>query len=170
MNDTSAFQNHIPGNICFGCGTENQFGLQIKSYWEGDIAVCNWKPEPKYDGWKGVLCGGITATLIDCHCMNTAMAHAYKIENRTLDSDPKYKYATGSLNIRYLKPISSDHIVELKAVVTEVKKRKTVMACEVFSNGIKAAEAEVIGIRVYDSSKVDNDEKFGVEKRNNSVE
>jgi len=162
MKDQAFFQNHIPGNICFGCGTDNPFGLQIKSYWEGDIAVCKWTPTEKYDGWKGVLCGGITATLIDCHCMNTAMANAYKLENRALDSDPKYKYATGSLSIKYLKPIDSSHIVVLKATVTEVKGRKTVMLCEVFSNDVKAAEAEVIGIRVYDSSKVDKNGKFGV--------
>lgn len=148
------FQDDMPGNICFGCGSENEQGLQIKSKWEGDESVCFWNSKEMYQGWPGVLCGGITASLIDCHCMNTATAYAYKLEGREMGSFPVYKYATGTLNIKYLKPVSNDHPIEIRAKIVEVKNRKTVLHCEVFTQGIKAAEAEVIGIRVYDSSKI----------------
>ncbi len=156
------FQDYIPSNVCFGCGTANDKGLQIKSYWEGEEAVCHWTPETHHHGWPEVLCGGILATLIDCHTMNTAMAHAYRLENRELDSLPSYKYATGSMSIKYLKPTSNNEAVELRARVTEVKRRKTVIWCEAFSNGIKTAEAEVVGIRVFDSSQVQEGNVFGV--------
>ena len=42
------FQDHMPGNICFGCGTTHTEGLNIKSYWEGNVAVCKWTSQDKY--------------------------------------------------------------------------------------------------------------------------
>ncbi|WOK06420.1 PaaI family thioesterase [Imperialibacter roseus] len=147
------FQDFMPENVCFGCGIHNPHGLQIKSYWEGEEAVCKWVSEEKYHGWPNLLNGGILATLIDCHCMGSAMAHAYKLEGRPLDSMPEYRYATGTLNVRYLKPTPNDQTIELRARVSEVKNRKTVFYCEVFANGLKTAEADVVAIRVYDSSQ-----------------
>lgn len=143
-------------NVCFGCGIHNDEGLNIKSYWEREESVCVWQPQEKYHGWSDLLNGGIMATLIDCHCMCTAMAHAYKEEDRALDSQPEYRYATGTLNIKYLKPTSVNHPVELRAKVLEVKGRKTVLSCAFYSQGIKTAESEVIAIRVYDSSQQDS--------------
>ena len=51
---------------CFGCGPENLKGLQIKSFWDGKQAICRWKAEPHHNGVKGILNGGIIASLIDC--------------------------------------------------------------------------------------------------------
>ncbi|MEK7432729.1 MAG: PaaI family thioesterase [Cyanobacteriota bacterium] len=146
------FQDFMPGNVCFGCGNDNHEGLQIKSYWENDESVLIWKSEEKYHGWANLLNGGIIATLIDCHCMGTAMAYAYQSENRELDSQPEYRYATGTLSIKYLKPTSNNSLVELRAKIKEVKGKKTVLTCDVFSDGVKTVESEVIAIRVFDSS------------------
>ncbi|MDA0193444.1 MAG: PaaI family thioesterase [Bacteroidetes bacterium] len=153
MKNKEYFQNHMPGNVCFGCGIHNRDGLQIKSFWEGEEAVCAWQSKEKYHGWPKLMNGGIIATLIDCHCMGSAMAHAYKSEGRPLDSEPEYRYATGSLNIKYLEPTANDKPVELRAQVIEVKDRKTTLHCDFYCEGIKTVEAEVIAIRVFDSSK-----------------
>lgn len=153
MTETPVFQDHMDGNVCFGCGQDNPEGLQIHSFWEGDTAICRWMPEKKYWGWVNILNGGIIATLIDCHCMGTAMAEAYRAEGRSLDSAPVYRYATGTLNIRYLKPTPGDQEVEIKANVVEVKNRKTTLAAEVWCAGELTATAEVIALRVVDSSQ-----------------
>lgn len=150
------FQDYMAGNICFGCGKHHPDGLNIKSYWDGDTAVCHWKSQEKYQGWKNLLNGGILASLIDCHTMCTSMAAAYRAENRDLNSQPEYRYATGTLNVKYLKPTPNDADIELRAKIVEIKSRKTVLHCEVFANGEKTAEAEVIGLRVFDSSREDN--------------
>ncbi len=147
------FQDHMPENVCFGCGIGNPQGLQIKSYWQEDLAVCEWMPEEKYHGWSDLLNGGIIATLIDCHCMGTAMAKAYADEGRPLNSEPEYRYATGTLQIKYLRPTSNLHVVTLEASVVEQKGRKTTLTCGVFSQGVKTVEAEVVAIRVFDSSQ-----------------
>jgi acyl-coenzyme A thioesterase PaaI-like protein len=145
------FQDHMPGNVCFGCGHENPEGLQIKSYWADQVAVCYWQSQEKYHGWEGILNGGILATLIDCHCMGTAMAAAYRAESRELNSEPSYRYATGTLTVRYLKPTPNSHI-ELRATVLAIKGRKTTMQCDVFADGELTVQAEVIAIRVVDGS------------------
>lgn len=152
-NKITYFQDHMPENVCFGCGAHNHDGLQIKSYWEGDEAVCKWQSQEKYHGWPNLMNGGIMATVIDCHCMGSAMAHAYKTEGRALDSMPEYRYATGTLNVKYIKPTPNDKEVELRATITEAKRRKTTLHCDFYCEGIKTAEAEVIAIRVYDGSQ-----------------
>lgn len=156
MEKPQYFQDFMPGNICFGCGRDNHFGLQISSYWDGEEAVCIWNSEEKYQGWKGILNGGIIATLVDCHCMGAAAAASYRAEGRPLGSEPEYRYATGTLEVKYLKPTPNDKAVEIRARITEIKGRKTVLECSVLAGGVETAIAHVVGIRVYDGSKPDN--------------
>ena len=153
MSNLDFFQDHMPGNVCFGCGRNNHHGLKISSYWQEEEAICIWKSEEKYQGWKDILNGGILATLIDCHTMCTAMAAVYRQEGRELDSSPTYRYATGTIKVKYLKPTSNLHPVELRAKVLEIKGRKVVLSCIVISQGVITAEADVVAIRVFDSSK-----------------
>jgi acyl-coenzyme A thioesterase PaaI-like protein len=152
MSKKDYFQDFMPENVCFGCG-QNHDGLNIKSFWEGDESVCHWTSQEKYHGWAKLMNGGIMATLIDCHCMGTAIAHAYRLENRPLDSQPVYRYATGTLSVKYIKPTPNTE-VELRAHVVEVKGKKTVLKCQIIANGEITAEAEVVAIRVFDSSIV----------------
>lgn len=159
MSNSKFFQDHMPENVCFGCG-HNHDGLNIKSFWDGDEAVLHWESKEKYHGWSDLMNGGIMATLIDCHCMGTAMADAYRSENRDLDSEPVYRYATGTLSIKYLKPTPNTK-VQLRARVVEVKGRKTVLKCDFLSeSGEKTAEADVVAIRVFDSSQADGSNPF----------
>jgi acyl-coenzyme A thioesterase PaaI-like protein len=156
-----AFQDHMPGNVCFGCGRDNHEGLRISSHWEGDVAVCRWRPEPRYDGWRGLVNGGIIATLIDCHCMCTAMAHAVRREGRSLDSQPYYRFATGQITVRYVAPTPSNRLLELRARVVSVKDgRKYGLECEVWSGeesgGTMTARSEVVAFLVFSSDNPDH--------------
>lgn len=154
------FQDHIEDNVCFGCGIKNDDGLHIKSYWEGDEAHCIYEAEEKYHGWANLLSGGILSTIIDCHCMGTAMAFAYKSENRELDSKPWYKYATGTLNVKFLKPTPIAKPIKLIAKNIEQKGRKVVMQCEAWSGDTLTAVSEVVAIRVFDSSDTKTENPF----------
>ncbi|MFK7904764.1 MAG: PaaI family thioesterase [Chitinophagales bacterium] len=149
-----SIQDYMVGNVCFGCGKDNHDGLQIDSYWqENDEIVCVWHSQTKYQGWKGILNGGILASLIDCHCMGAAMAAVYKAENRNLDSQPVYRYATGTISIRYMRPTPNDKSIELRAKVLEIKGKKVTIHCDVWVERKKTAEANVIAIKVFDSSQ-----------------
>jgi acyl-coenzyme A thioesterase PaaI-like protein len=147
------FQDHMPGNLCFGCGSINPDGLQIHSYWDGEEAVCEWSSQPRYQGWKGLLNGGILATLIDCHCMGTAMAAAYRSEHRELDSVPYYRYATAHISVDYVKPTPNDRPIVLRAQVVELAGRKATLTCQATVDGVETARAEVVGVRVFEGDR-----------------
>ena len=140
----------MPGNVCFGCGKENPEGLHIQSSWEGEDSVCVWNSETRYQGWVELMNGGILATLIDCHCMGTAMAAAYREEGRSLGSEPYYRYATASIKVDYLKPTPNDRPITLRAQVVEISGRKTRLTCQVYADGEVTARAEVIAVRVFE--------------------
>ncbi|MGH2403078.1 MAG: PaaI family thioesterase [bacterium] len=144
-----AFQDEFVGNYCFGCGSLNQRGLRIKSYWAGDEAVCAWRPDPVHmAGPQGILNGGIIATIIDCHSICTAIADAYRREGRPLDSEPLIWYVTGSLQVSYLRPTPIDTEVTLRARVKERGEKKSVVVCSLSARGEECARGEILAVRV----------------------
>ena len=153
------FQDYMSGNICFGCGKNTKGGLHIKSYWNGNHSECIWKPKIIHQGWVNIMNGGIIATLIDCHCMGTAMAYAYKIEGRSLNSLPQYKYATGSIKIKYIAPTPNEEIM-LIAKIESYSEKKVLLKCDLISHKNKTVIADVWAFRVYDSSKVEANKFF----------
>ncbi len=161
MPEREYFQDYMPGDACFGCGGNNSAGLKIRSFWENHEGVCLWRPDERYQGWEGITCGGIIATLIDCHCMATAMATAVRNENRPLNSEPRYRFATSSLHIRYLKPTPINEPLTLRAHVTEIKEaRKYTLACDLYAGGVKTVEATVVGVLVYRSDRLEERETW----------
>jgi len=86
------------------------------------------------------------------------MAYALKHENRSLGSLPEYKYATGTLSIKYIAP-TPNLPVRLKASVISYSKKKVLIKCELTPIKLRkvTVSAEVLAFRVYDSSKeIDN--------------
>jgi len=146
----------MSSKFCFGCGTSNEQGLQIRSYWDGEIAKCIWQPKPIHQGWANLTCGGVITTIVDCHCIATAMATALQNENRALASEPHYVFATGSINIRFLKPSAITQGIELHARVTNIKaEKKYSLNCDVLVGNEKTADAQLIALLVYRSDRPD---------------
>lgn len=150
MSQHTAFQDLIPHNHCFGCGPHNNIGLRIKSYWsERNRSICHFQPSHHHSaGPKEYLNGGIIATLIDCHCICTAIAKAYQLEERKIGTGELIWYVTGQLKVRYKHPSRIDKEVELHAEVQEIDERKIVVECDVYSDNRCCASGEVIAIRV----------------------
>ncbi len=142
-----AIQDLVPSN-CFGCGSQNEVGHQIKSYWDGAEAVCTWTPKPYHTGGPGFLYGGIVASLIDCHCGVAAVAAAYDAEGRTIGSEPRIWYVTANLNVDYIRPTPIDGPVELRARVERMEGRKSFLTCALFSQGKECARATAIFVRL----------------------
>ncbi|MFX0168549.1 MAG: PaaI family thioesterase [Candidatus Hodarchaeota archaeon] len=137
-----------PDSMCYGCGRNNEQGLQLKSYWAGNETVATWQAKPYHLAFPGALCGGVIATLIDCHATNTANAAAYKAEGDEIGSKPLKGYVTGSLSVKYLRPTPVDQPVTLRARVKEIKGRKITVTCSLYSNEIECATGEVVAIQV----------------------
>src|SRR4030095_7125165 len=105
MNASKSLQEkYAPKNVCFGCGAANPDGLHIRSCVKNDEVVAEWKPEKKYEAFKGVLNGGIIGTLLDCHCNWTA---AYHLMKRARDDRPPCT-VTAEYAIKLLRPTPSN--------------------------------------------------------------
>lgn len=140
---------------CWGCGRNNHNGLYIKSYWGPDKqeAVAHFTPKPEHTGHKGILNGGIIATLIDCHSMGLAMAYAHRQEGREIGTEPLITYVTGQLNVNYLKPTPlTAEGVEIRACVDKVEGRKTWIHASLYVGGQETARGEVLAIRLPEPS------------------
>jgi len=147
--DGQAFQDQGAVRYCHGCGPDNQQGLRIKSYWDGDEAIASWRAQPHHcGGTKENLNGGIIASLIDCHSLNLAIAHAYRQEQRAIGSTPRIGYVTANLNVSYLKPTPLLESIQLRARIIKIDGRKAWVSCALTAAGELRATGEVLGVRV----------------------
>lgn len=141
----------LPTGMCYGCGSANPEGLQIKSYWSegGQFVVCQFQPQPKHSsGFKNATYGGLIASLIDCHSNWTAMAFGYRAEGREPGTQPLIASVTGSLNVKYLKPTSMDQPIHLRAWVEGDVGRKTRVLCELGTADQVTALGDSVFVRI----------------------
>jgi acyl-coenzyme A thioesterase PaaI-like protein len=144
-----AIQDAIPHNHCWGCGTLNAQGLQIKSYWDGEESVCRLQPGPQFmAGPTHVLYGGFIAAVVDCHCICTAIADAYRAAGREIGTEPYLWSVTASLKVDYLAPTPLAEPLELRARVRATRGRKRTLDCVLRSGGRDRARAEVLAVEV----------------------
>ncbi|MDJ0801401.1 MAG: PaaI family thioesterase [Desulfobacterales bacterium] len=147
---SKAFQDFYPDDLshCYGCGRLNPDGLQIKSRWEGEEAVCTFAPRPYHTAIPGYVYGGLIASLIDCHSTGTASAAAYRQAGREMGTEPALRFLTAALHVNYLKPTPIDAPFEIRATVKEVKGRKVVVASRLVAAGQVCATGEVVAVQV----------------------
>jgi acyl-coenzyme A thioesterase PaaI-like protein len=145
-----AFQDFYPDDVavCYGCGRLNEAGLQIKSRWEGEEAVCEFTPRSYHTAVRGYVYGGLIASLVDCHCTGTASAATARAEGRPLGSAPVPRFVTASLKVDYLKPTPLGPSLELRAQVKEITSRKVIVACAVYADGVQTARGEVVAVQM----------------------
>ena len=154
MTQEKAFQDYYEettGSVCYGCGRLNEQGLQIKSYWEGDVAVCRFQPQPYHTAFPCYVYGGLIASLIDCHSTGTAAAAASRAEGRPMDSDPPLRYVTASLHVDYLKPTPIEAQLTVRATVAQIQGRRITVASELYAADQLTARGNVVCVRVPDS-------------------
>ena len=136
---------------CYGCGPDNAHGLHIKSYWSDDeqFVIASFEPEAKFNaGFPNVMYGGLVASLMDCHSIWTAIAFAYRAENRPHGSEPNISYVTGQLCVKYLKPTPLDRTIHLKAWVEGKIGKKVQILCELGTDGEVTATGDTIAVRI----------------------
>jgi acyl-coenzyme A thioesterase PaaI-like protein len=146
-----SIQDQMKGNYCWGCGAENPSGLQLKSYWDGEMAIAEWIPSDEFAaGPRHFLNGGIIATLLDCHGVCTAIASAYQREGRDIGTDPEIWCATTSMSVDYRRPVPINSTIQLSARVVAQEDRITEVVCMLSSEAKDRAQASVRSIRVPD--------------------
>ena len=96
--------------FCFGCGVNNPVGLKLKFTREGDSIRAGYTPDRYFQGWPGLLHGGLTATLLD-EAMSTI---AYSTGHTCL---------TATITIRQRRPIPVDAPLTVTARITRRRKK-----------------------------------------------
>lgn len=81
---------------CFVCGEENEAGLQSRFYVEDGLVKARLRPRSHHCGFKGVIHGGIVASILD-ETMGWAAAVAI---NRMC--------VTGEMTVRYIENAPDD--------------------------------------------------------------
>jgi uncharacterized protein (TIGR00369 family) len=87
-------ENKTYGNHCFGCGPENEYGLQLKFKLNQQTQrfVCKFKLSSRFEGPPAHAHGGIIATILD-----EAMGKVSKLRNIIA--------VTGQMSITYIRPV-----------------------------------------------------------------
>jgi acyl-coenzyme A thioesterase PaaI-like protein len=147
---SEAFQDSYSDAVahCYGCGRLNLAGLQIKSTWEGEEAVCRYLPRPYHTALPGFVYGGLIASLIDCHSTGTAAAAAHRAAGLEMGADPALRYVTASLKVDYLRPTPMGVELVLRARVRELSGRKAVVTSVLYAGEQECARGETVVVQL----------------------
>lgn len=120
--------------MCFVCGLENDRGLKLSFYnsAEGEVTAEVTVP-PAFQGYPGVVHGGIVAAMLDEAGGRTSMI-----------DDPDHFMMTVKLEVKYRAPVPIG--VPLKVIGRRVKTRgrlATARACIRLPDGSGVAEADL---------------------------
>lgn len=146
-----AFQDYYVEEFahCYGCGRLNPDGWQLKSYWDGEEAVCHFTPDPCYTGGlPGYAYGGLISSLIDCHGAATASAARLREDGFALGEKPLSRFVTASLRVDFLKPTPLGKTLEIRGKVKEIKGRKVTVSLTLSAEGDICARGEVLMIQL----------------------
>ena len=134
-SDASARVKQPNSRHCFVCGLENPVGLHLKFYETGLAEIeAHFDPPEHFQGYPGVLHGGITASALDEVVSRAAMAGDH------------YRFlVTAKLEIRYKKPIPLDQTLTLKGKLLRRKGKLAFAEGQVLlADGTVAAEATAV--------------------------
>ena len=106
----------IDDHFCFACGADNKDGLDLAWTVEGKTCSAVFTPKRKFQGWKGIVHGGILATLLD-----EAMTRLAWISCGGA--------LTAEMTVRFLRPARLEDRIFIKGdIVSENRKLVTMRA------------------------------------------
>lgn len=116
---------------CFGCAPHNTIGLKLQ-FWYTEKGCVSYHSIPKdYCGFKGLVHGGIIATLLDEVAAWTIITHLFRVG------------ITVQITVKYLKPIPTEEDLTIEAEIIEHIGENVVVLARILSKKeLVLAEAE----------------------------
>lgn len=107
---TTAIESTANG-FCFVCGQRHPNGLHLRFMPDGpDRVLAEWRPESTFQGFPGVIHGGIVSTVLD-EAMSKAVAGA------------GLRALTCELRIRLRRSVTPDEPLALRGWIVQQRKR-----------------------------------------------
>ncbi|RME94045.1 MAG: PaaI family thioesterase [Verrucomicrobia bacterium] len=97
---------------CFVCGVGNPAGLKLAFRRENGEVRAEWTPRPEFAGYKGVVHGGLSATVLD-----EAMTWACAVASQ------RFCYAA-EMTVRYLAPVRPGETLTVRARLTANRRQR----------------------------------------------
>jgi uncharacterized protein (TIGR00369 family) len=141
---SEAPQKQPNSRFCFGCGMENSIGLKLEFYNHGNgIVDAVFSVPDEYQGYPGVVHGGVLATMLDEAATRAAMG-----------SDFDHFFVTAKLNVRYRKPVPIGEALKIVGKLKRKKGRMAVTTAEIrLPDGSIGADAEATMVDIPDPLK-----------------
>lgn len=115
---------------CLVCGDKNEIGMNLPFDYDGDVATTEYTAEPRFEGYKEILHGGIVTALLD-----EVMAKAI-FGRRIL-------VATVEVKVKFKKPVKTGERIKLEGRCTGERGSLVFAASKAtLPDGTVAAEAE----------------------------
>ena len=122
---------------CFACGRDNPHGLRMsfRITEKGEIES-NFVPEARFQGFKGIMHGGIMSLLLDEMMVNLAWKRGFHA-------------VSAELTVRLKKPARTGRVIKLCGRIVSAEKRIIRTAAEARDeSGELLAEAEAVCVRI----------------------
>jgi acyl-coenzyme A thioesterase PaaI-like protein len=117
---------------CFACGLGNEHGLGLQFYEiNGDELVAEYVVPEHFEGFPGIVHGGIIASMLDEMLSRAAM----------IGETNRFRM-TAKLEIRYRAPVPTGQLLKLRAVIEKRRGRISFTKAELrLPDGTVASEA-----------------------------
>ncbi len=115
--------------LCFVCGDKNPAGLHIVFTFDGTYANGTTSIDSTFQGWQGIIHGGIVTTLLD-----EVMAKACIFSG--------YNAVTRDIAVKFRKPVQSDNSLTVKGHIQDIRGPLIMTGAELIQDGIVKATAE----------------------------
>lgn len=123
-------------DMCFACGRNNPIGLKLAFRFDGEDYVTAFEALPEYQGWTGIVHGGLLATVLD-----ETMARL--LWERGINA------ITGRLQVRYRRPVPIGAKLEVRGRITKHRPPLVeTVATAVAADGALVAEAAATSMEV----------------------
>ena len=150
QNKSNAIQDLYPDELahCYGCGKNNPFGYQLKTYLVGDETIAHFTPDEKSTALPGSVYGGLVASLLDCHRTGSAAAFACVAENIDLENTEiiPVRCVTASLKIDFKAPTPMGTELELTGKLRSIEGRKIWVDMTLSAGDILCATGEIFSV------------------------
>lgn len=133
MRQISNPYTRMPGYNCFGCSPHNPLGLAMSFFEDGDRVISTWEPKEAYQGFSGVLHGGIQATLMD-----ELASWFVMVQMRTSGM-------TEGIEVRYHQPVyTTGGTLTLTSELEDRNKRRVRILVRLFQGAAEESRSDAI--------------------------